>query len=72
MLQVFQLFRMYITSVYLDIAKVDLVLHMLQWDAFVVVHVRGKRRGTAAGAQLVPACACSRTQAVPSITGGTI
>jgi hypothetical protein len=59
---------------YLDVAKVDLVLrHMLQCDPNAVMHTRGKqrdgkRRGMATVAQLVPACACSRARAVPSVT----
>jgi hypothetical protein len=57
---------------HLDVAKVDLVLHMLQCDIFVIVYVHGKRRGMAAGAWLVPACACSRAQADSSVTGGII
>jgi hypothetical protein len=72
--------------VHLNVSKVDLVLHMLQWDPPTVVHVCGKqrdrtcrgverrkRRGMVVGAQVVPSCACSRARvrAIPSDMGGT-
>jgi hypothetical protein len=86
MLQVFQLFGCMLQVFHLNVTKVDLVLHMLQWDPLAVMHTRGKRRdgkrhdgerrnqrGMAAGAWAVPACVCSRGRArvVPSVTGGT-
>jgi hypothetical protein len=61
---------------HLDVAKVDLVLHMLQWNPSVIVHAHekrrdGKQRGMAAGARPVPACVCSRSRAIPSVTRET-
>jgi hypothetical protein len=38
MLQVFQLFRTYVAHVSLDVAKADLVLHMLQWTHLQQLH----------------------------------
>jgi hypothetical protein len=49
MLQVFQLFWTYIEVFHLDVAKVDLVLQMLQWDSPAIVHACGKWRGCRQG-----------------------
>jgi hypothetical protein len=58
---------------HLDVAKLDLVLHMLQWDPPAVVHARGMWRGMVAGVRAIPVCVCSgaRAWAVPSVTGET-
>ena len=54
MLQVFQLFRAYVVVFHLNVVKVDLMLHILQWDPYTVavcysywayVHARGSRGG---------------------------
>jgi hypothetical protein len=68
---------------HLDVAKVDLVLHMFQWDPPAVVDARGrrrdgtrcggerrKRRGMAARARAVPICPCNRARS-PPVTGET-
>jgi hypothetical protein len=70
----FSCFECMLQVFHLNVAKVDLVLrHMLQCDPNVIMHARGKqrdgkRRGMATVARLVPACACSRARAVPSVT----
>jgi hypothetical protein len=55
MLQVFQLFRTYVASIYWDVVKVDLVLYILQWDpptvatcyiCWACVYVCGSEGGT--------------------------
>jgi hypothetical protein len=82
----FSYFRHMLQVFHLYVAKVDLMLLMMQWDPPTVVHAHGKRRdgmwhggergkqkGMAAGALVAPAYACSRERAwaVPSVTGGT-